>query len=89
VASDLRKDDESMKVFLDKFPCLKMLSDFIDQLEPYKTIINPVNNKVMYRYFIPLTDLMVAANGFQVFVIRHSTYGVYLQRYNSILFEHF
>src|SRR6185369_14557866 len=44
VSSDLDKKNQHMKIFLDKFPCLKMLSDFTDHLEPYKAIINPVDN---------------------------------------------
>nr|CAG8435696.1 14842_t:CDS:2 [Entrophospora candida] len=87
VASDLNREYESMKVFLDKFPCLKMLFDFEDQLEPYKSLINPVDNKVMSHFLIPLTDLMVAANGFDVFIIGGSTYGGYLKRYHTFLKE--
>nr|CAG8599143.1 6799_t:CDS:1 [Entrophospora candida] len=87
VASDINREYESMKVFLDKFPCLKMLFDFEDQLEPYKSLINPVDNKVMSHFLIPLTDLMVAANGYDVFTIDISTYGIYLKRYNSLLKE--
>ncbi|CAJ0751359.1 12145_t:CDS:2 [Entrophospora sp. SA101] len=85
VASDLDKNDESMKIFLKEFPCLKMLSDFTDQLEPYQHFINPVDNKVMRNYLMPLTDLMVAANSLKVFAIKGSTYGVYMEKYNSIL----
>ncbi|CAJ0759294.1 18321_t:CDS:2 [Entrophospora sp. SA101] len=85
VASDVGRENESMKVILDKFPCLRMLSDFRDQLEPYGSLINPVDNKVMSRFLIPLTDLMVAANGFEVFTIRGSTYGAYLKRYHKFL----
>ncbi|CAH1763580.1 4219_t:CDS:2 [Entrophospora sp. SA101] len=85
VASDINREYESMKVFLDKFPCLKMLSDFEDQLEPYKSLINPVDNKVMSHFLIPLTDLMIAANGFDVFTIGGSTYGGYLGGYHAFL----
>ena len=85
VSSDLHKEDEHMKIFLDKFPCLKMLSDFMDHLEPYKTLINPVDNKVMYHYLIPLTDLMVTARGKRVFTIHGSTFSHYMRRYNRIL----
>ncbi|CAJ0762649.1 20159_t:CDS:2, partial [Entrophospora sp. SA101] len=74
LVSDINREYESMKVFLDKFPCLKMLSDFEDQLEPYESLINPVDNKVMSHFLIPLTDLMVAANGYDVFTIDISTY---------------
>ena len=66
-----------------------MLSDFTDHLEPYKAIINPVDNKVMHHYLLPLTDLMVAARGKQVFTINGSTFGSYIQRYNKILFGRF
>ncbi|CAJ0748495.1 18993_t:CDS:2 [Entrophospora sp. SA101] len=40
-----------------------MLPNFTDQLKPYEYFINLVDNKVMHKYLIPLTDLMVAANG--------------------------
>nr|CAG8542822.1 15267_t:CDS:2 [Entrophospora candida] len=85
IASDVKKDDELIGPLIEAFPCLYMLSDFYPLLEPYKTLKNPVDNKIMYKFLLPLTDLMVAARASNVYALRFSTFSGYLNRYHLFL----
>ncbi|CAJ0828608.1 10129_t:CDS:2 [Entrophospora sp. SA101] len=69
VASDVTKNSKLIIPFIKVFPCLYMLSDFYPFLEPYRTLKNPIDNKILYKFLLPLTDLMVAARASNIYSV--------------------
>nr|CAG8444972.1 10759_t:CDS:2 [Entrophospora candida] len=85
VASDVAKNSKLIIPFIKVFPCLYMLSDFYPFLEPYRTLKNPIDNKILYKFLLPLTDLMVAARASNIYSVHASTFGRYLNAYHRFL----
>ncbi|CAG8733786.1 7549_t:CDS:2, partial [Racocetra fulgida] len=59
LATDVNRNDTSLKPFFQAFPRVYMLDDFADLLEPLKFLKNPNDGMIMYEYLTPLVDLLV------------------------------
>ncbi|CAG8443153.1 12261_t:CDS:1 [Funneliformis mosseae] len=86
LASDAHsKDVQGLKPIIQLLPCALMLEDFKDLLIPMNELVNERDGLRMTKFFIPILDLMIAANGKHVFTMRYSTYSSYLKRYHQYL----
>ncbi|CAG8443400.1 10931_t:CDS:2, partial [Funneliformis caledonium] len=86
LASDApSKDVQGLKPIIQLLPCALMLEDFKDLLILMNELVNERDGLRMTKFFIPILDLMIAANGKHVFTMRYSTYSSYLKRYHQYL----
>ncbi|CAJ0745729.1 20585_t:CDS:2, partial [Entrophospora sp. SA101] len=75
---DVTKDSNLITPLIEALPCSYMLLDFDPLLEPYRTLVNPIDNKILHKFLLPLTDLMVAARASNIYSMHASTFGRYL-----------
>lgn len=81
VASDSPRNDRRLKKFLREFPCVFMLfSNFEKYLDPLRRVKNPRDGALLFRYFVPLTDGIVAARGNEFIGTPESTFSDYVTR---------
>ncbi|GBC02783.1 hypothetical protein RclHR1_04820001 [Rhizophagus clarus] len=81
LASDKPRNDHRLKKFLREFPCVFMLfSNFEKYLEPLKKVKNPRDGALLYRYFVPFVDGIVAARGNKFIGTPESTFSDYVLR---------
>nr|CAG8548486.1 11271_t:CDS:1 [Entrophospora candida] len=85
ITSDVTKNSNLITPLIEAFPCLYMLSDFDPLIEPYRTLVNPIDNKILHKFLLPLTDLMVAARASNIYSMHASTFGRYLNAYHLFL----
>ncbi|CAG8534163.1 9622_t:CDS:10 [Diversispora eburnea] len=71
LATFVSRYHKSLKPFMKEFPCVYVLKDFKQELEPMKIITNPKDGLNMYEYFTSLVDILVASKGIKF-------YGTYL-----------
>ncbi|RIA96001.1 hypothetical protein C1645_756124 [Glomus cerebriforme] len=81
LASDKPRNDVRFKKFFREFPCVFMLfSNFEKYLDQLKGVKNPRDGALLYRYFVPLIDGIVAARGFKFVGTPESTFSDYVAR---------
>ncbi|CAJ0833772.1 1304_t:CDS:2 [Entrophospora sp. SA101] len=74
ITSDVTKDSNLITPLIEALPCSYMLLDFDPLLEPYRTLVNPIDNKILHKFLLPLTDLMVAARASNIYSMHASTF---------------
>ena len=63
-----------------------MLDDFNEDLDTLKFVINLLDGIQMDKFLYPIVDLMIAANGIEIYLMSNkTTFGSYLCRYHNIL----
>ncbi|CAG8736590.1 17874_t:CDS:1 [Dentiscutata erythropus] len=72
-----KRDSESLRLFFQTFPCVHMLNDFDDLLEPLKSLKNPSDGTIMYEFLIPFVDLLVVSRGYKFYKTSSSTFSRY------------
>lgn len=85
IASDIPKSSPPLQVIFQTFPCAYMMSDFEEELEPLNQIINNVDKQKMYKFILPLVDLMVGSNANKLYTMGRSTFASYMTRYHNYL----
>ncbi|POG72603.1 hypothetical protein GLOIN_2v1593353 [Rhizophagus irregularis DAOM 181602=DAOM 197198] len=87
IASDVPKSSPPLQVIFQTFPCAYMMSDFEEELEPLNQIINTVDKQNMYKFILPLVDLMVGSNANKLYTMGKSTFASYMKRYHNHLVD--
>ncbi|GBC03091.1 hypothetical protein RclHR1_04990014 [Rhizophagus clarus] len=82
VASDVPKSSPPLQVIFQTFPCAYMMSDFEEEIEPLNQVINNVDKQSMYKFILPLVDLMVGSNAKTLYTMGRSTFASYMLRYH-------
>ncbi|CAB5101494.1 unnamed protein product [Rhizophagus irregularis] len=81
LASDKPRNDRRLKKFLREFPCVFMLfSNFEKYLDQLKRVKNPRDGALLFRYFVPFVDGIVAARGNKFIGTPESTFSEYVTR---------
>ncbi|CAG8520017.1 4321_t:CDS:1 [Dentiscutata erythropus] len=83
LAIDVKRNHPSLKPFFQTFSCIYVLDDFNDFLEPLKFLRNPRDGMILYKFLIPLVDLLVASKGSRFYGSINSTFSDYAQRLNE------
>ncbi|CAG8519996.1 4320_t:CDS:2 [Dentiscutata erythropus] len=84
LAVDVKRDHKSLRPLFQTFSCIYVLDDFNDLLEPLKLLKNPQNGMIMYKFLIPLVDLVVVSKGNKFYGSKSSTFSGYARRLNEI-----
>ncbi|CAG8472383.1 1038_t:CDS:1 [Funneliformis mosseae] len=81
LASDKPRKDPRIKKFLREFPCVFMLSsNFTKYLSALRKIKNPRDGALLFQYFVPFIDGIVAARGGKFIGTPESTFSDYVDR---------
>ncbi|RIA98577.1 hypothetical protein C1645_749745 [Glomus cerebriforme] len=84
LATDGKRTHKSLKLFLEKFPCVFMLEDFEEDCKLLKSLENPLDNVNLFNHLIPLVDLMVSSKGSRFYGTPTSTFSLYAWRLNNL-----
>ncbi|CAG8799593.1 21516_t:CDS:2 [Gigaspora margarita] len=87
LATDVPRNISSIQLFFQTFPCVYMLDDFDDLLEPLKSLKNPNDDMIMFEFLIPFVDLLVVSRGNKCYKTYSSTFSKYAQFLNQIWLE--
>ncbi|KAF0521123.1 ciga protein [Gigaspora margarita] len=87
LATDVPRNISSIQLFFQTFPCVYMLDDFDDLLEPLKSLKNPNDGMIMFEFLIPFVDLLVVSMGNKFYKTYSSTFSKYAQFLNQIWLE--
>ncbi|CAG8738559.1 12906_t:CDS:1, partial [Dentiscutata heterogama] len=83
MAIDLERNHSSLQPLFKTFSCIYVLDDFNDLLEPLKFLKNPRDGMIMYKFLIPLVDLIVVSKGSKFYGTEKSTFSSYAKRLNE------
>ncbi|CAG8603215.1 6352_t:CDS:1, partial [Scutellospora calospora] len=84
LATDVKRNNTSLQPLFQTFPCIYLLDDFNDLLEPLKFLKNPNDGMILYEFFIPLVDLLIVSRGNKFYGTGRSTFSSYAKRLNRI-----
>jgi hypothetical protein len=85
IASDVSRSSPPLQPIFQTFPCAYMMPDFEEELGPLNQVINNVDKQNMYKFILPLVDLMVGSNANKLYTMGRSTFASYMKRYHNHL----
>ncbi|CAI2173984.1 14210_t:CDS:1 [Funneliformis geosporum] len=81
LASDKPRKDQRLRKFFREFPCVFMLSsNFTKYLDALSKLKNPRDGALLFQYFVPFIDGIVAARGGKFIGTPESTFSDYVYR---------
>jgi len=84
LASDKPHNDSRLRILFKEFPCVFMLfTNFEKYLDTLREVKNPRDGALLFKYFVPLIDGIVAARGDKFLGTPESTFSEYVYRLHN------
>ncbi|CAG8533708.1 13738_t:CDS:1 [Ambispora leptoticha] len=84
LATDGQPKDPAVQQIFTTFPCTVTINDFSTELQLLTNLKNERDKSSLYKYFLPMVDLIVSARGSEFFGTYGSTFSAYALRLHQI-----